>query len=183
MYTCTNGALAQLPRQDGAFTLTASNPTSPVNGWPISACGQHLWVGGPTCSYCPDVVKPNCPKGDITALYAGSGMDVEVPGGQQYYLDAYWNVGYTQAHSAYVPPGATIGGFAAYQNGGFVNINTGALGWVACPSTASGGGGNDGRWNLVAKNSSNAANLNGCTAINLKVNPVPAGTYGAWQYT
>jgi hypothetical protein len=185
MYTCANNALEQLPRVEGPISLTVSNPTLPIiNGQPISACGLHWWIGGPTCAYCPDVVpRDACPPGNTTVMFPSSAMAVMVPGGQQYYLDPFWNVGYTQAHSAYVPPGSTIGGFVAYQGGGFVNLNPGAWGWVACPSTASGGGGNDGRWNLVAKNETNAANLGGCYAVNLRVTQLPSGTLGAWQYT
>ncbi len=65
--------------------------------------------------------------------------------------------------------------------GQFVNLNGNGWGWVACPPTASGGGGT--AWNLVAKNETNAAKLNGCTAVNLKINALPSGTFGAWQYT
>jgi hypothetical protein len=36
---------------------------------------------------------------------------VEVPGGQQIFVNLNGALGFTQAHSAYVPPGAYIGGF------------------------------------------------------------------------
>ncbi|PKS11116.1 hypothetical protein jhhlp_002877 [Lomentospora prolificans] len=181
MYTCSGGALAQLPRLEGAFTLTVSNPKIEADGWPVTACSQHLWIGGETCSYCPaeTVGEENCPPGNVTALYAPSGLATMVPGGQQYYLDPYWFVGYTQAHSASIPSGSTVGGFAAFENGGFVNLNEGALGWVACYPTASGGG--DGRWTLSARNETNANVGQGCFAVNLKVTPAEAPA--AWQYT
>lgn len=187
MYDCVNNVLTLLPALDGAqpFTLTASNPTIAVDGWPITANGLHLWIGGTTASFCPDQVGSACPPGNITALFAGSNsgaaMDVMVPGGQAVYLDPYWNVGYTIAHSGQIPPGSLTTGFSAYQNGGFVNLNS--WGWVACPPTASGGGGNNGAWNLVAKNETNAPNLGGCYGVNLKVNTLPRNTYGAWEYT
>lgn len=187
MYTCNaQHTLELLPAVNGPFTMTVSNPTlAAVDGQPVSACGQHWWIGGATCSYCPVPTVPasECPPGNTTVVFASSAMAVLVPGGQQYYLDPFWNVGYTQAHSAFIPPGSIVGGFAAYQGGGFVNLNGGGWGWVACPPTASGGGGNDGRWNLVARNETNAAILNACTAVNLKVNSLPQGTLGAWQYT
>jgi hypothetical protein len=109
-------------------------------------------------------------------------MDTLVPGGQQVYLDPFWNVGYTQAHSAFIPPGSTTTGFAAYHGGGFVNLNGNGAGWVACPPTAAGGGGQNG-WNLVAKNATNAGLLGNCFGVNLKVNELPANTFAAWQYT
>lgn len=181
MYTCSDGALSQLARHEGAFTLTVSNPAIEADGWPVTACGQHLWVGGETCSYCPTEVvgEENCPPGNVTALYAPSGLATVVPGGQQYYLDPEWFVGYTQAHSAYVPPGSTVGGFVAFEDGGFVNVNEGALGWATCYPTASGGGG--GKWTLWSRNASSAALGEGCFAVNLKVTPAEGGA--AWQYS
>ncbi|KAK3380442.1 carbohydrate-binding module family 52 protein [Lasiosphaeria ovina] len=184
MYTCTNNVLTLLPAVDSPFTLTVSNPNLSINGKAVTASGQHWYLGGQTSSYCPSQVGSACPPGNITAIVASGGsaaMDVMVPGGQLVYLDAFWNVGYTQAHSAYIPPGSTTTGFAAYAGGGFINLNGNGWGWVACPPTASGGGG--GVWNLVAKNSTNTASLDNCTPVNLKVNPLPQFTYGAWQYT
>jgi len=106
-------------------------------------------------------------------------MDVTVPGGQQYYVDPYGGLAYTQAHSAYIPPGITVGGIAAYQNGGFINLNS-PFGWVACPPTSAAQ--NDGRWGLYLKTQKNAANLGGCTGVNLLVKHFNGGS-AAWQYT
>lgn len=183
MYTCANNVLALLPPVDTPFSLTADNPTLPIHGKPVTASGQHWLIDGQTSSYCPSQVGSGCPPGDVTGIVAGDGraaMNVMVPGGQLVYLDPYWNVAYTQAHSAYIPSGSTTAGFAAYKDGGFVNLNGNGWGWVACPPRASGPAGS--AWNLVAKNETNAAILNGCTAVNLKVNPLPAGA-SAWQYT
>lgn len=185
MYKCSNNVLTLLPPATGPFQLTVSNPNLPaIHGKAITAGGLHLGIGGTTSSYCPDVVGSACPPGTITSLVAGDGrasMNVMVPGGQQVYLRPDWNLGYTQAHSAYIPPGSLTTGFGAYQGGGFVNLNGNGWPWVACPPTASGGGG--GLWNLVAKNSSNAASLSTCTPINLKINPLPQTGPSAWQYT
>lgn len=187
MYQCVGNVLAELPAvgQGTPFTLTASNPALPVDGRPVTACGQHWSIDGQTCSYCPDQVGSSCPAGNATVIVASEGsaaMDVMVPGGQVVYLDPYWNVGYGQAHSAYIPPGSLLEGLKAYHGGGFVNLNGNGYGWAACPPTASGGGGGSG-WNLVAKNASNAGNLGNCYGVNLKVNELPQGTVGAWQYT
>jgi hypothetical protein len=181
MYTCNNGALDQLPRHEGAFTLTVSNPKIAAHGWPVTACQQHLWVGGQTCSYCPadTIGQENCPPGDKTALFAPNGLAVSVPGGQLYYLDPSWYVGYTQAHSALIPGGSVVGGFAAFEGRGFVNINEGALGWVACYPTASGGGG--GKWTLYSRNTTNPDIREGCFAVNLAI--AAADSPAAWQYT
>ncbi|KAK5653174.1 hypothetical protein OQA88_9273 [Cercophora sp. LCS_1] len=187
MYTCANKVLTLLPAVSAgtAFQLIASNPTLPIHGQPITAGGLHWNIGGTTSSYCPTQVGSACPPGNITTMVATEGrvsMNVMVPGGQQAYLDPYWNMGYTQAHSAYIPPGSITTGFGAYEGGGFVNLNGNGWGWVACPPRASGGGGP--QWNLVARNSTNAETLSSCTPINLKIEVVGSGSsFGAWQYT
>ncbi|KAK0637401.1 carbohydrate binding-domain-containing protein [Bombardia bombarda] len=187
-YTCTNGALALLPPvpQGTPFILTASNPTLSIDGQPINAGFGKWLIGGTTQSYCPvEQVGASCPPGNITAIYAGAGdgaaMDVIVPGGQQVYLDPFWSVAYTQAHSAYVPSGSIRTGLAAYAGGGFINLNGNGWGWVACPPRASGPAGP--QWGLVGRNATNAENLTGCTPVNLKVNLLPVGAVGAWQYS
>jgi hypothetical protein len=132
MYQCSNNALALLPALPAgtAFTLAASNPKLPIDGWAVNAGGQTLYIGGSTSSYCPNPPVTNCPPGTTTALIAPGNdanaefsMDVEVPGGQQVYLNPYWDVAYTQAHSASIPSGSIRTGLAAYQGGGFVNLN------------------------------------------------------------
>ncbi|KAI6347039.1 hypothetical protein MCOR25_010931 [Pyricularia grisea] len=189
MYQCNSGVLSQLPflEQGSKFTLTAWNPALPqVHGKSIANSGRHWWVGGETVSYCPDVVKDQggCPPGNVTSMVYSGGMNTVVPGGQGYYLNANWNVEITQAHSAYIPLGSTLGGLVAYKDGGFINTNGQPTGWVACPGTASGGGGSDGRWNLVARNASSADALSGCTGINLQVNYLGDSSTPAsvWQY-
>jgi hypothetical protein len=133
------------------------------------------------------MVQPNCTPGNATVMIVGpqqTSMYVSVPGGQQAYLDVDGTYGYTQAHSAMRPQGSVVGGFAAFQGGGLVNLNPGALGWVACPSTvSSGGGAGVGRFKLVAKNETNAPSLKDCTAVNLKANEWPSNLPAVWQYS
>ncbi|KAK4246174.1 carbohydrate-binding module family 52 protein [Corynascus novoguineensis] len=184
MYSCTENVLTLLPPVESPFTLTADNPNLPIHGKPVTAAGQHWVVAGETGSYCPEQVGDACPPGNETVIISRNGgvaMSVMVPGGQGAYLDPYWNMGYTQAHSAYIPPGSITTGFGAYEGGGFVNLNGNGWGWAACPPRASGGGGP--AWNLVARNETNTERYNQCSPINLKINSLPSGTYGAWQYT
>lgn len=186
MYTCTNNVLTQLQPLAGGtpFTLTASNPTNTaVDGLAVGACSLLWGLGTKTCSYCPDT-GVECPVGDTTVITApdttagGSepAMDVIVPGGQVVYLEANGAVGYTQAHSASIPANATQGGLVAYGGGGgFVNLNSGGYGWVACVS--------EGGYALFALDEQNKDSLASCVPVNLKVNVQPEGTVGAWQYT
>jgi hypothetical protein len=112
MYTCTNNILTLLPPQDTPFTLTVDNPNILIHGKPVTASGLHWLLNGETSSYCPTVVpRETCPPGNITVMVASGGsvaMSVMVPGGQQAYLDPYWNMKYTQAHSAYIPQGGWL---------------------------------------------------------------------------
>lgn len=191
MYTCSpqTNTLALLPAlpNNAPFTLTVSNPSIPIiHGLPITASSLHWNIGGNTSSYCPVAqVGEACPKGDATSMRIYDdrvSMNTMVPGGQQAYLDPYSYMAYTQAHSAYIPSGSKTTGFTAYEGGGFVNLNGGGWGWVACPPRASGGGG--GLWGLVARNESTAASLDssGCKEVNLKVVRWERQEYGAWQY-
>jgi hypothetical protein len=61
-----------------------------------------------------------------------------VPGGQTLYVEPSGALGFTQAHSAEIPPGAVVGGFSAFQNGAFLFSGASANGggWLACPATA-----------------------------------------------
>ncbi|KAH6625091.1 carbohydrate-binding module family 52 protein [Chaetomium sp. MPI-SDFR-AT-0129] len=184
MYSCTDNVLALLPATSNPFTLTADNPGLPIHGKLVTASDFHWTINGETKSYCPGQVGDSCPKGDKTIIAAGGGgisMNVMVPGGQLAFLDPYWNIGYTQAHSASIPSGSVTTGFAALEGGGLINLNGAGWGWGACPPRASGGGGP--AWNLVAKNATNAEKYAECLPINLKINSVASGTIGAWQYT
>ncbi|CAK7222061.1 hypothetical protein SCUCBS95973_004713 [Sporothrix curviconia] len=187
MYTCTNNVLTQLtPLAAGTpFTLSVSNPANTaVDGLAVNACNLTWNLGVETCSYCPDS-GVECPVGNTTVISAGAdgssmtGMDVVVPGGQTVYLDSTGAVGYTQAHSASIPDGATQGGLVAYSGGGFVNLNSGGYGWAACPPTSQAGGSG---YTLFAVSAANKDTLASCTPINLKVNVQPEGTVGAWEY-
>lgn len=94
------------------FTLTASLPASPLDGLPVNAAGEAFSLGGSPSFYCPTSVSSACPNTTETIFAAElTALDVEVPGGQQVYVQANGALGFTQAHSASVPPGATIGGF------------------------------------------------------------------------
>ncbi|CZR59928.1 uncharacterized protein PAC_09823 [Phialocephala subalpina] len=94
------------------FTLTASLPGSPLDGLAVNAGGEAFHLGGSPGFYCPTSVGSACPNTTETIFAAElTALDVEVPGGQQVYVQANGALGFTQAHSASVPVGATIGGF------------------------------------------------------------------------
>ena len=103
-----------------------------------------------------------------------------VPGGQQVYVEKTGRVGYTQAHSSFVPEGAYTTGFrftpgqerpGAVTFGSFAFTGGEATGFVACPE--------DGAWRVYANtvDSNLGAECLGFGALTL--------VYGgpvAWQY-
>jgi hypothetical protein len=63
-------------------------------------------------------------------------LGVIVPGGQQVYVAPDGALSYTQAHSAYIPPGSVVDQFSKTapsggQSFGYLNFETG---FVACPA-------------------------------------------------
>jgi len=174
------------------ITIAASLPGSPLDGQVINADGNAFYLGlSAPGTYCPTVVDPNCPpvtgtvaSGDLTALF------VEVPGGQQIYVAPGGALGFTTAHSAFMPAGSYIGGFVQVTYTSTCSPTLTVLTWVApdkstegilaCPNT------NqyiNGTYQIYAKTP--AFNLTGCTTLTgILPTYLPANApYGAWQYT
>jgi hypothetical protein len=119
----------------------ATRSASPIHFRGLTARGGKFYLGGPgPTSYCPvEVVGAACPPGNSTVLAGGDetlSMGVIVPGGQQVYVAPDGALSYTQAHSAYIPPGSVRDGFSREQptggqSFGYLNFDTG---FVACPA-------------------------------------------------
>ncbi|PMD65733.1 uncharacterized protein K444DRAFT_659880 [Hyaloscypha bicolor E] len=178
------------------FMANASLPDSWVDGQPINAAGQAFWVGGSPSTYCPSIVGANCPDATAqTIIIAGfSALDVEVPGGQQIYVNVNGALGFTQAHSAVVPTGAYIGGFFNLTYMSDCSTPRTVINWkspdgssegiLACPTKPSGPNVTV-SYQLYAKtpafnltNCDGGVPVDGLTATYLS-SPAP---YGAWQY-
>ncbi|KAJ5670793.1 uncharacterized protein N7477_006156 [Penicillium maclennaniae] len=107
-------------------------------------------------------------------------QDVEVPGGQQIYVDPSGALSFTQAHSAYIPAGSAVGGFQ-YEAGNpwshYTFNGWGASGFMACPT-------DDNRWQVYAAMqnatvpSGNVDDCLGFSAMALTYK----GSVPAWQY-
>ena len=74
------------------FGVIAARSASPIHLQPLSAAGQHIWIGKKTAAYCPkaSVGAKNCPPGKETNFAGGQGslaMGAEVPGGQLVYIN------------------------------------------------------------------------------------------------
>ena len=110
-------------------------------------------------------------------------QDVEVPGGQLMYVEPGGAVGYTQAHSAFIPPGSDTTGFTLTRAGrdharwsfeGF-----GARGFMGCPSA-------DRSFYQVFAAMENATVPTGNVHDCLKFRAIATaftGGFAAWQYT
>ncbi|KAE8152403.1 hypothetical protein BDV25DRAFT_67183 [Aspergillus avenaceus] len=161
------------------FGVMSSHSASPVHLLPMNAAGQKFWLGGETSSYCP--ISSGCPDGKYTVFAAGGGaLDVVVPGGQQVYVDEDGALSFTQAHSAYIPPGSSLGPFE-HKPGkpfGYYSFNGwGATGFMACPTE-------DSRWQVFAAIHNATVpqgNVNDCIGFSALAVPSNA-TAGAWQY-
>ncbi|KAJ5648721.1 hypothetical protein N7490_005093 [Penicillium lividum] len=135
---------------------TAANPEfgvmsvrsgSPIHYLQMNASGQKFYLGGTTSSYCPSIQGLVCPPGNQTVFApGGNAMSVEVPGGQQVYVDPTGALSFTQAHSASIPAGSAVGDMV-YESGdpwSHYSFNGwGAQGLMACPTT-------DNRWQVFA---------------------------------
>lgn len=107
-------------------------------------------------------------------------QEVEVPGGQQVYVDPTGALSFTQAHSASIPAGSVVGGLV-YETGqpwSHYSFNGwGTQGLMACPTT-------DNRWQVFAAlqnatvPSGDVADCLGFSAIALTY----SGEIPAWQY-
>ncbi|PGH10542.1 hypothetical protein AJ80_07488 [Polytolypa hystricis UAMH7299] len=119
-----------------SFTVMALRSASPIHFLPMQAAGRHFWLGGKPSTYCPVQVGDNCPPGNHTVISGLTSLSVLVPGGQRMYVEPSGALGFTQAHSIYIPPGSIQYGFE-YTPGtefgiyGFTGF--GATGWMACP--------------------------------------------------
>ncbi|KAJ5925467.1 hypothetical protein N7454_008106 [Penicillium verhagenii] len=160
-----------------AFSVMSIRSASPIHYMQMNAAGQKFYLGGSTSSYCPGVEGMVCP---LATRPSSLQADTEVPGGQQVYVDATGALSFTQAHSASIPAGSSVGDliYEAGEPWSHYSFNGwGAQGFMACPTT-------DSRWQVFAAlqnatvPSGNVADCLGFDAIALTY----TGDIPAWQY-
>ncbi|KAI8964498.1 hypothetical protein F5Y11DRAFT_363789 [Daldinia sp. FL1419] len=174
------------------YFLTVFAPNTEVDGALLNAAAQGFYAGisGPS-TYCPQGVT--CPDVQGSLVYAGlTGMAVAVPGGQAIYVAPSGQIEYTQAHSAYEPPGALTGGWfnktvvsecdPARDVLDFLPVDGSSSGGIKiCPQVEEYMAGTGASYRLYAGTA--AFNLTDCiNAIGLNMHGV-AANYGCWQYT
>jgi hypothetical protein len=131
----TLSALAATVSADFGVIVTRSG--SPIHLQELNATGNAFYVGKPTTTYCPEGVSGlKCPVGKGETVFAGGhdtlGLSVQVPGGQQVYVQKNGAVGYTQAHSASIPEGATVTGWTKTEGKTFGQLSF-KDGLIFCP--------------------------------------------------
>lgn len=183
LFTLFTTAVAQI--------LTASLPGSKLDGLTVEASGQAFYIGGNgPATYCPTQVEPYCPNVTGT-FFAGLGaLYVEVPGGQQVYIRENGAMAFTQAHSAYVPPGSYYGGFVSVTIVSACAAPITVLTWKAPDESTEGAFACPVpppsvvlEYQIFVKTP--AFNRTDCVRLfGLLPHALPAGSsFGAWQYT
>ncbi|KAL8827869.1 MAG: hypothetical protein Q9191_002931 [Dirinaria sp. TL-2023a] len=126
------------PSASTPFTLSANNSDVFFDA-PLNAQNSSFYIGNVTESSCPSTVKL-CPPGNVTALRTSARgeaqMDVQVPAGQQVYVDVNGALRYTVAHSNVIPPGGLNQTFSLFRGKPTYFTFSGvgkASGFLACP--------------------------------------------------
>ncbi|KAI0808872.1 hypothetical protein GGR55DRAFT_189171 [Xylaria sp. FL0064] len=153
LLACSAGALAaSIPAQDASSVtfITGAWRTDEKDiaflGPPINASGGKFYVNRATSTYCPAGVSGlDCSQyeGKDTTFVLGTeattmSLDVSVPGGQQVYIAPDGSLSYTQAHSAYIPPGSIVTGFSRVPSpepSTPFYLNSELASWYLCPIT------------------------------------------------
>ncbi|EGD93305.1 secreted protein [Trichophyton mentagrophytes] len=165
--------------------VTARHPgRENVDKLPMQAAGRAFWLGGSPATYCPEIVGDNCPPGNATVILGLNSLSVLVPGGQQMYVEPSGKLGFTQAHSASIPPGSHVGGFAYKplnkKSGSFYFGGWGATALMACPVP-------DSKYYQVFANIKNAmvpgGDVKKCVEFVGVAKEYKGTTPAAWQYT
>ncbi|MCJ1309300.1 hypothetical protein MMC25_002959 [Agyrium rufum] len=129
------------------FGVIAAHSGSAIHLDSLAAVNSTFFLGIESRSYCPLSKPSQCPPGTDTVLFVAPGgsafLDVVVPGGQQIYVNSKTGaLQFVEPHIDSPPTGSGVTGFsyvpgASYGDFGYSGL--GANGFVACPTTASGG--------------------------------------------
>jgi hypothetical protein len=162
------------------FGLIALHSTSIVHFSSLNANGGKFWLGKPTASFCPDGISP-CPGKNLSSYSSqrsahkslagnetvfitngagGVSLAVEVPGGQEVYIDPTdSSLSFSSPH-AFPPTDAILTGFVFTDQ-----TSTGTVGSLTLP-----GGPTSGAF---------ACPTNGTEQFPFQIFSLPAGTEGA----
>ncbi|TAQ85189.1 hypothetical protein B7494_g6489 [Chlorociboria aeruginascens] len=171
-------AAYQARQTPSPFVMISLHSTSAVHLASINANEEGFYVYRDTQSYCPDQDGVVCPAGTVTAVAGNDtlAMDVEVPGGQQVYIDPSGALKYTIAHSASIPTGAVVDGFIYTPQssvGTVGNLAHGTDGIFACPV-------GDGSYQILVQIPGTTFDSTACIGIQIGTSSIDGVT--AWEY-
>ncbi|PKS12468.1 hypothetical protein jhhlp_000674 [Lomentospora prolificans] len=90
MYQCDDGSLKLRGEQKKPFVLKTASSSEHVDGLVVNACGGYLAIGtgARECPQCKDSDDVDCEEyGNKLVLLPDGEMAVDVPGGQQWYIN------------------------------------------------------------------------------------------------
>ncbi|KAJ6261032.1 hypothetical protein Dda_3697 [Drechslerella dactyloides] len=175
------------PASELKFGIMAIRSASPIHYGQVNASGQKFFIGVEPSAYCPVPPVPAgaCPSGKYTSMVGDSSLslNVMVPGGQRIYIDADGSLSYTQAHSAFMPPGAVTDGFTIgpVQENTLRHISHSKGGFYACPAKK-----DQAPWKIFVGQPTDAAAPSGsasdCLPFSATAVEFKTEQFGAWQY-
>ena len=129
------GSAIAAPAPQSSFQGLAIHSGSPIQFATVNANDGNFWLLYKTRTSCPSNVK--CSKTTDTIFTGGKNtlsLKVEVPGGQQVYVNDVGALRFTQPHSAATGEGSSQTGFAVSKNGKFDYLTYNGSGFLACPT-------------------------------------------------
>ncbi|KAI3321306.1 hypothetical protein HD806DRAFT_546692 [Xylariaceae sp. AK1471] len=182
------------PVSADGFSISAwATPCSGVNGAQLNAAKEGFYSGlsGPS-TYCPLNPASSCPN--VMGTLVSQNMEalmVEVPGGQQIYVQTDGQVKFTIPHSAYMPPGSITDGWHHTTSSSNLHVPTtqdvvyfddgkGHHGLTLCPDIPDEMKGTGASFVLYAKTA--GFSLIDCTDIGGLALTKTGHSIGCWQY-
>ncbi|PYI07363.1 hypothetical protein BO78DRAFT_460537 [Aspergillus sclerotiicarbonarius CBS 121057] len=126
---------------NNAFTVMSIRSGSPIQYLSLTAASTNFYLGGTTSSACPSEVADYgaCPASNQTVISGNSYLDSAYV--QEIYIDPTGAVKFVEAHTTYIPSGASTSTFCYTPGttyGYWTYTGLGATGFMACPITSTG---------------------------------------------
>jgi hypothetical protein len=131
------GSAIAAPARQSSFQGLAIHSGSRIQFATVNANDGDFWLLEKTRTSCPSNVK--CSNTTATIFTGGKdtlNLKVEVPGGQQVYVNDVGSLKFTQPHSAAIGEGSSQTGFAISKKGKFDYLTYKGNGFLACPTDA-----------------------------------------------
>ncbi|PWY65615.1 hypothetical protein BO94DRAFT_540795 [Aspergillus sclerotioniger CBS 115572] len=120
------------------FTVISTRSGTPIQNLPLTAASNNFYLDGTTSSYClPQIAAYDaCPPGNETVISGNNYLDSAYV--QEIYIDPTGAVKFVEAHTTYMPSGASTATFCytpGTEYGTWTYTGLGATGFMACPIT------------------------------------------------